>query len=459
MRPWQILHLVTALAPTAAAFPPEDVITRDVCIVGGGATGTYAAVQLVERGHSIVIVEQKDRLGGHAETLYLPSGEYLNYGVQGYFNERIVRNFFSQLNVDYEVYTPPSIHSDSINFQTGERVTSNDSPLGTFLGALQYHAAVGQFDYLATGAFYLPDEVPEVLLRPFREFVTAYGLQSVLPIVFTWTDVAGNILDKPTFYVIRNFSISHLQALLRGPGIRPKNGTQTLFRQAAKYIDENYNILYQTTVKRATRNSSGVELVVESTGGGRKLIRAKKLLIAFPPLLSNLQGFDLSEEELVLFGKWAYMTYYGVVVSNTGVPDGLSLANRNPNNQPGSLPLTPFESVMDYSGVPGHHTTRIVGDANFTEEDAKQLVLDDLRRMGEAGTFPVNETPEIIAFASHSPELLTVPVGDVRNGFFKRLYALQGQQSTYYTGHAFCTDYSPQLWNYTLSVVNMMDLV
>jgi hypothetical protein len=44
-----------------------------------------------------------------------------------------------------------------------------------------------------------------------------------------------------------------------------------------------------------------------------------------------------------------------------------------------------------------------------------------------------------------SLETLMVSVEDIREGFYKRLYGLQGQKSTYYTGYTFCTDYSTAL--------------
>lgn len=319
-----------------------------------------------------------------------------------------------------------------------------------------YRASIEQFDYLASGAYYLPDEVPEVLLRPFREFVETHALEGALDVIFMFAENVGNILDAPLLYVIQNFGITHINALLEGGYIRPKNGTSELFGKAANYIDEQ-NIFYETTVSQATRNSAGVELVVQSADGSRKLIKAKKLLITFPPTLPALSGFDLRKEESSLFAKWNHMNYYAAAVTNTGLPDGINIANTNPENQPGSLPLPPFQWELEYSGVSGYFMSKIVAEANFTAQDAKELIKSDLKRMGETGAFSTDE-PEIAAFASHSPETLIVSTDDVRDGFYKKLYDLQGQQSTYYTGYTFCTDYSTPLWNYTSSVLDMMDL-
>ncbi|KAL2870724.1 uncharacterized protein BJX67DRAFT_390494 [Aspergillus lucknowensis] len=422
-----------SLAPLASAVDQEEVITRDVCILGGGGNGTYAAIHLIGRGYTVALVEHKDRLGGHSETLYLPDGQYINYGVRGYFNTSIVTDFFNQLNASYEPYRPASVAFDYVNFRTGARASPTGDVLSLTEAVRLYRAAVQQFDYLSTGAYDLPDE-----------FVQMYSLQGALHQIFSWTEPVGNILDAPLLYVLQDFGLSHFDGLLHGLGILPTNGTDELFRMAARQINEE-NILYRSIVTEATRVSSGVELVVESTKGVRRVVRAKRLLITFPPTPSNLRGFDLREEEYSLFSKWMHMSYYTAVVTNTSIPDGLNPYNVNPTNEPGNLPLPPFEWILDYPGIPGYHQTRIVGDAGFTEEDVKNMLLADIKRIGDAGTFPVEQEPTIVAFANHSPETLMAPVDDIREGFYRELYALQGRYNTYYTGYTFCTDYSPLL--------------
>ncbi|KAL2799032.1 FAD/NAD(P)-binding domain-containing protein [Aspergillus keveii] len=405
-------------------------ITADVCILGGGGTGSYAAAQFISRGYSVAVVEKEDHLGGHSHTLYVDGGHF-EYGVGGYFNLEITRNFFDLVGVPYENFTAPAATYDFINFETGERVNPGHS-LDPYTAASQYLAALRQFDYLWTGAYYLPDEVPEVLLRPFREFVEANSLRGVLQFVQTWTKAVGNLLETPLLYVIQGFSLSPIDGFLRVGGIVPKNGTRELFRMAARYIGER-NTLYSSRLTAANRNSTGVELLVEGVRGLQTVVRAKQLLITFPPILANLDGFDLDGDERSVFSKLRHNSFYGGIVANTSIPDGVNLVNLNPSNQPGNLPLPPFLYALDYTGISGYHTTRITGDAHFTEADARRLLLGDLKRMEEVGTFPG------------------------ANGFYKKLYALQGHRSTYYTGYTFCTDYSPQLWNYTLSIVDLMN--
>jgi phytoene dehydrogenase-like protein len=82
-------------------FAPQDIITRDVCIIGGGATGTYSAVRLSQDlGKSVVVVEKTDRLGGHTETYIDPVTHYpVDYGVLAYHNLTVVTEFFARFGV------------------------------------------------------------------------------------------------------------------------------------------------------------------------------------------------------------------------------------------------------------------------------------------------------------------------------------------------------------------------
>lgn len=65
------IFLLTAAATLASAasiinetaFAPSDIIKTDVAIIGGGASGTYAAVRLrQDLNTSVLVIETKGRL-------------------------------------------------------------------------------------------------------------------------------------------------------------------------------------------------------------------------------------------------------------------------------------------------------------------------------------------------------------------------------------------------------------
>ena len=42
----------------------NDSVSKDVCIIGGGPSGTYAAFLLEEKGYDVVLFEKEDVIGG-----------------------------------------------------------------------------------------------------------------------------------------------------------------------------------------------------------------------------------------------------------------------------------------------------------------------------------------------------------------------------------------------------------
>jgi heterodisulfide reductase subunit A-like polyferredoxin len=54
---------------TPCSYAPEDVLVRDVVVIGGGASGTYGAIALKDMGRSVVVVEKESRFGGHVNTV------------------------------------------------------------------------------------------------------------------------------------------------------------------------------------------------------------------------------------------------------------------------------------------------------------------------------------------------------------------------------------------------------
>jgi NADPH-dependent glutamate synthase beta subunit-like oxidoreductase len=58
------LFLLGASSSTLASPTKGSFLERDVCIIGGGSSGTYAAVRLQQLGKSVALIEQKPRLGG-----------------------------------------------------------------------------------------------------------------------------------------------------------------------------------------------------------------------------------------------------------------------------------------------------------------------------------------------------------------------------------------------------------
>jgi heterodisulfide reductase subunit A-like polyferredoxin len=50
----------------------DEVIDRDVTIIGGGSAGMYSAIRLTDLDKSVAVIEKSGRLGGNTETYIDP---------------------------------------------------------------------------------------------------------------------------------------------------------------------------------------------------------------------------------------------------------------------------------------------------------------------------------------------------------------------------------------------------
>ena len=91
---------LTASAIDPTQYDPSCIVHRDVCIIGGGSTGTYSAIRLHDSGQSVLVIEAQDRLGGHTETYTDPAtNETIDIGVQVFHNISIVKDYFARFNI------------------------------------------------------------------------------------------------------------------------------------------------------------------------------------------------------------------------------------------------------------------------------------------------------------------------------------------------------------------------
>ncbi|EFW17079.1 hypothetical protein CPSG_06347 [Coccidioides posadasii str. Silveira] len=448
-----LFGLALLKVPTSSALSiDKEVITADVCIIGGGSTGTYAGVKLKDEGKKVAIVERNDYLGGHIGTLYV-DGEPVDYGVQGFFNTETTTKYLNRLNVQYEPLLPATLDNRYVDFRTGKTAPYDGNVVNITATLLLYSAVVSKFEGIADGSFNLPDQVPDELLMPFGQFVQRYHLEGALPLVWTFAHGSGNMLTAPTLYVLQLFGQPHVNALLRGY-VRAKRGTAEVYKKAAEVLGSD--VIYNSQILKVTRSDSGVTVVVRTKDDKFKQIRAKKLLVTMVPTLRNLDPFDLDQKEESVFRQWMWKNYYVGIVKNSGLPEKASIVDVDPTKA-ASLPHMPFVWHLDYMGVPGYHAVKIVGDSEFTESEAKDLVFGGIRRMGAAGTFPISN-PELATWRRHIPLTLAVSNEAVKGGFYRDLYALQGHKNTFYTGLSFCSDYSTLLWDFTNKVLEQMDV-
>jgi len=429
----------------------SSIIERDVCILGGGSTGTFSALQLRDAGKTVVVLERKQRLGGHAETFRDPAtGHTIDYGVIVLHDLPVVRDYLARLGVPLVPVTAGGGLTASFDFRTGAPFTGAvDTPadvqqaLGAYFGILQQLKAT-YYD-LDTG-FDLPLPVPPDLLLPFGDFVVKFGLQAMVNIAFQFGQGLGDLLRMPTVYVMKNVSAQVLSSVFANSFVHPPNGVAEIYDRAADQLGDD--ALFDIAIERVDRHRGGVTLHVRS-GHARVEIRCKKLLVTVPPTLDNLRVLGLDALESATFARLRPNFYWAIVARLSGVPAGVSLANAGTDTLY-HLPPLPGIYGAQATAVPGLWDIKYGSTQWLPDAEVKRRVVADIQRLHDPATFSrPPRVEDIVVFSAHTPFELHVTAEDIAAGFYTTLGSLQGRNHTFYNGAAFDTHDSGLLWQFT----------
>ncbi|KAK3373058.1 hypothetical protein B0T24DRAFT_575243 [Lasiosphaeria ovina] len=453
-----LVHFALLTVAASAGPHPFHIGLRDVVILGGGASGTYAAVRLREDyGKSVLLVEQEAVLGGHTNTFIIPeTGDAINYGVQSYIDYMGAKAFFERFNVPLQGDVLFASNTLLVDPSTGAIDTNPPAqpPLNESLAALQkYHDIIKPFDAIQLPGYWdFPsgDDIPADLLLPFNEFIAKYDLQAIAPIL---TEVSGQsiTLPDPTLFVIKNFGTPVVEGFLEQTLFDPVPFDNSLLYAAAGDL-LGADVLLSSTVLQATRTGAGVELVVQNLQTGEQsLVVAKRLLVAAPPSTANLGALGLDAQETAVFDTWSFLTVYTATLKTNLVPDNTSIAFSGLINSTSSFSVT-------WNNVPGFFWVIFFSVSPLSSEAAADIIVDEMAALHAAGTFaPVDGSSvvvnEVVAISNHSQVVWGQSFEQIQAGFVQDLYALQGHRSTWYTGGLWCPDFSSNVWAFTDTVL------
>ncbi|RFN54007.1 amine oxidase protein [Fusarium flagelliforme] len=458
MKAENLFVLFSYVTGCAALAKPKLVREVDVAIVGGGATGAYAAVRLREDyGKSVLVIEKEGKLGGHVHA-YKPSANDrpINYGVQAYLNREATKKFFKRFDVglidpDLESGASLLFGTKNIDFNTGKQVNVDYGLPNATIALIEYAALATKYQPWFENGYFKQGDVPKDLLLPFGEFLNKYGMGSSLAVLRTliWLSDAVN---TPTWFVMAVVGQPQLAALggfgLAGPTFKypATYSSQTLYDRVFELMKDD--VLLKSTLVSSRRSDKGVELVVQ-TPDGQQRVKAKKLLFAATPSPDNVGPWDLDKNEKSLFSKFTWETLYVSVVGKTNLPSDVPGIRNAPDNATNFyLPHGDFADAYTRAGKKDLFTTRVLGNARLTANKAKDLIKQTFTKIDQAGTYDTT-SPEILAFASHGLTVPKVSSSELKSGFYKKLYALQGQRNTFWTGLTWAPDYTPILWDFT----------
>jgi hypothetical protein len=469
------LLLCLYLTPVFAAidetrFSPSQILTRDVAIIGGGASGTYAAVRLhSDLDISVIVIEPKNRLGGHVDTYTVPeTNTTLEFGVQSYMRYGPAEDFYARFGIEIIPFSSRRLTSIPVNIETGERLSGYTPPsnnatteaLRTWLQFVEQYEAFFEPGYWN---FPAPEDIPAELLIPFGEFAKTHNVAAAVPRMAAISGMgAGGIEQMLTIDVVQAFGAELTRELLDGRLFVPVGSNSLLYQRARELLGED--VLLESSIVETERSDAGVKLVVK-TKGGEVLVKAKQALwTPYPSHDKNLKTFDEDAKEVEVFRDWEASWESVSVLKIPCIPENYSIDYLAPTAVPAdwlSIRDYPYTLRLDSTGPSGLNLFRALFSANYslTPDEMRSTILDGVQRLVTAGTLNHTGSCEVEyrAFSEHSGVMWPTQTPEaLENGFVQKLFALQGYRSTWWTGRSWTGYYTSSVWAFTETVLQRM---
>lgn len=458
---------VASLATAQVMIP--NILFKDVVVIGGGASGAYAAVRLRDDyNKSIALVEKSHRLGGMVNTYVDPtSGKTYDYGVEAFLDVGNSTEFFDRFNITLGPIPQTNVTTEYIDFNTGDIVNLTLPTIDAQFAAMQNFLNIVEpwTDYLQPGYWNFPQpaDIPADFLIPYGDFIIKYGLQDAIPLIYESTGLGlGNMTQATTMFELQAFGTYMAQAFLgqRQLYAPATGGNQALYN--AIEADLGDDVLYNSTVIDSWRTDYGVFLTVQNSLTNQiTLITARQLLVAIEPTANNTAPLDLDENEQSILDTITYSRLYCGLLNNTALVPPMSYDNMAAGAAPDNylvLPNRSFTNNIQYMGDNLFHVI-VIGNDTLDETGAKALVQENFNTLLQAGRLgETGESQELswVAFSVHGPMHARVTPQDVQNGFMQQLYSLQGSRSTWWTGGAFSCNFQTTLWAFDETLIPLI---
>ena len=513
-----LLSLVLGKAQTAGRSrrdggDNENQFYRDVCVLGGGASGAYFAALMKDKGKSVVVIDSDFELGGSCETYYFPAPSpspspspttaannghhhttappptpaplaWVESGVQifpdtaaakaaGVGNWTVdtvaeVKRFAGPDAIipinfnDLELVEETFLVDIAANFPIGYVPPS--PPTTGYLEAFEaYNIILSQYPWLADYSY--PDVIPPELLVSLTEFIEVNNLEPLAGLFNGFIlGGQGNSDDIVALYGLTQMNQIVLRLIeVVNASFFVNNGCTSIYRGIANYLGPQNVLVNATTVSvhRPSaddcdngRNRLSIVAGYNSYTYKPFLFLCDKVAISFPQTLQTLDFVDLDAVETDLFSTVSYTYYFGGIINVNGgqaanTGTGFQVVNVNP------------EAFLDQPTYPGIATmtrTQPFGPANVFSVSPTPRTEDEMFTLVAAGLRNVSSTilnATLVSVDLHQfrpvPGVQTL---QVQPNFYKRGTAIQGYRNTYWLGSVWTAAGTFCVWNHALNIAN-----
>jgi len=390
----------------------KDRDTR-ICIIGAGAAGLTAAESLKARGYqNVTILEKEACAGGKCRSIEYGGRSYeLGAGIVA-ANNRTVIGLAVKMDVRL---APVDTGSDNLyDIGTGGAADDILSP-GEKLSflwqlLLRYRRLCQRHEQVLTPGLAGTD--PSLALN-FKDWADENGIELVgayFERFFTGFGY-GYWEEIPAAYVLKYYDWETLKSYVRGGFFIFPDGIQTLWKKVA----ERHDVRYGTHIRHIARNGP---VTVETTDGRMEF---DELLLSCP-LDDALSFMDGSETEKDLFSRIVYCDYWTHACIIRGFPQQTGFIPDHLRPERKGHPMFWYKRYDDSD----LYTMYVLGDRQMTEAQITDNIRASVERLG--GRLEHVHSVHRWKYFPH------VGTADMRNGYFDRLEAMQGNNHTYYIG-------------------------
>ncbi len=427
---------------------------NDVCIIGAGASGMYAALHLHDRGYNITVIEKENRVGGHSHT-YRPDdvSEGYDYGVRLLPNTKEVREMYDRFGLSLKKIRLDSLKRKYVDISTGQLSEYKEPPWYSILWSLfryWYHSGYS-YPFLTYPGINLPDNIPDDLFLPFGEYLKKYNINNSFSPLIHYMQGLGEIENIPMLYVFRNMTHDVAGYVFWDNYYTPEQGTDKLYWKIYEYLSSD-KVLLNMEIKDITRKENSSIIVKLENSGKSLILTCDNLLVTSPLLLSCLSFLDLDTREIKLFSEFKAHGYWTGIVNITGLPSDEGIFNVNSKTISKSAKFPAIYAILP-TQFPQEYNVLYGADDLLPDEIVKDNIIKDINRLQNLTGKPVILN-RFVKFLNHYPFNLYVNNDAIKSGFYRELNNIQGYRSTWYTGASFGNLSTPDTWQHAKMILD-----
>ncbi len=215
------------------------------------------------------------------------------------------------------------------------------------------------------------------------------------------------------------------------------HNSSELYIKAEAELSLFSSLLLNFEVANANRDKEEADIkLVVRTSQGNKLILTKKLLIVISSKLDFLTSLNLSDKEKIVFEKFIDANYNVDIVQNTSFLNNISITNAAQNSKYNFSSLSEVYSFVSAELLELQMIIYVTSQSSkfsfLPDTFVKMNIIKFIKRLHKQNLNKFSQTEsKFVDYRLHASYTLQVSSENIKNEFYKKLYALQSLRNTY----------------------------